>query len=101
MYSRILIKRIWLTGRKRAKNMRKRSYRTPRKRIHKRISEVTLTAFVDFSNTSGECLRCGLKMDRHKAASINIRRRHLEEKRRGKRRARMRGYPHSYEQRNR
>jgi transposase len=29
-----------------------------------------------------ECPRCGLKMKRHKAASINIRRRHLEEKRR-------------------
>jgi hypothetical protein len=32
-------------------------------------------------------------MNRHKAASINIRRRYLE----GKRRARMRGYPHSDE----
>ncbi|MFZ8823130.1 MAG: hypothetical protein ACO2O0_03130 [Desulfurococcales archaeon] len=30
-------------------------------------------------------------MNRHKVASISIRRRHLE----GKRRARMRGYPHS------
>jgi transposase len=36
-----------------------------------------------------ECPRYGLKMNRHKAASINIRRRYLE----GKRRARMRGYP--------
>jgi hypothetical protein len=36
-------------------------------------------------------------MNKHKAASINIRRRYLEEKRRGKRRARMRGYPHSNE----
>jgi transposase len=41
--------------------------------------------------------RCGLKMNRqmnrHKAASINIRRRYLEEKRRRKSRARMRGFP--------
>jgi hypothetical protein len=36
-------------------------------------------------------------MNRHKVASINIRRRHLEEKRRRKRRARMRGFPHSNE----
>jgi len=34
-------------------------------------------------------------MNRHRVASINIRRRHLEGKRRWKRRARMRGYPHS------
>jgi hypothetical protein len=34
-----------------------------------------------------------LKINRHKAASINIRRRYLE----GKRRAGMRGYPHSNE----
>ncbi|MFZ8824430.1 MAG: hypothetical protein ACO2O0_09870 [Desulfurococcales archaeon] len=32
-----------------------------------------------------ECPKCKLKMNRHKAASINIRRRYLE----GKRRARM------------
>jgi hypothetical protein len=36
-------------------------------------------------------------MNRHKVASINIRRRYLEGKRRGKRRARIRGYPHSNE----
>ncbi|MDT7895825.1 MAG: hypothetical protein RQ855_06435 [Desulfurococcales archaeon] len=36
-------------------------------------------------------------MNRHKAASINIRRRYLEGKRRGKRRAGMRGYPHGNE----
>ncbi|MDT7895225.1 MAG: zinc ribbon domain-containing protein [Desulfurococcales archaeon] len=29
-----------------------------------------------------ECPRCGLKMNRHRVASINIRRRHLEGKRR-------------------
>jgi hypothetical protein len=34
-----------------------------------------------------------LKINRHKAASINIRRRYLE----GKRRARMRGFPHGDE----
>jgi putative transposase len=40
-----------------------------------------------------ECPRCGLKMNRHKVASINIRRRYLE----GKRRVRRRGFPHSNE----
>jgi transposase len=44
-----------------------------------------------------ECPRCGLKISRHRVASINIRRRYLEGKRRGKRRARIRGYPHSNE----
>ena len=103
-----------LVSRKRAKNRRKRNYRTPWKRIHKRISEVALTAHVDPRNTSRECPRCGyvvetqegqifecprcgLKMGRHKVASINIRRRYLEGKRRRKRRARMRGFPHSNE----
>jgi len=36
-------------------------------------------------------------MGRHKVASINIRRRYLEGKRRRKRRARRRGFPHSNE----
>ena len=36
-------------------------------------------------------------MNRHKAASINIRRSYLEEKRRGKRKPNMRGYPHGNE----
>jgi len=40
-----------------------------------------------------ECPRCRLKMGRHKVASINIRRRYLEEKRR----ARMLRHPHSNE----
>jgi len=44
-----------------------------------------------------ECPRYGLKISRHRVASINIRRRYLEGKRRGKRRARIRGYPHSNE----
>jgi putative transposase len=105
-----------LVSRKRAKNRRKRNARTPWKRIHKRMSEVALTAYVDPRNTSRECPRCGyvvetqeghvfkcprcgLKMNRHKVASINIRRRYLENrKRKGrKRRARMRGFPHSNE----
>ena len=44
-----------------------------------------------------ECSRYGLKMNRHRVASINIRRRYLEGKRRGKRRVRRRGFPHSNE----
>jgi putative transposase len=105
-----------LVSRKRAKNRRKRNARTPWKRIHKRMSEVALTAYVDPSNTSRECPRCGyvvetqeghvfkcprcgLKMGRHKVESINIRRRYLEGKRRKKRRARMRGSPTAMNQR--
>jgi len=78
------------------------------------MSEVALTASVDPSNTSRECPRCGyvvktqegqifecprcnLEMDRHKIASINIRRRYLECKRRKKRKTRMQGFPHSNE----
>jgi putative transposase len=103
-----------VSRKKRGKNRRKRNARTPWKRIHRRISEVALTAYVDPRNTSRECPRCryvvetqeghvfecprcGLKMGRHKVASINIRRRYLEGKRRRKRRARMRGFPHSNE----
>jgi putative transposase len=78
---------------KRGKNRRKRNYRTPWKRIHRRMSEVALTAHVDPSNTSREYPRCGLKMGRHRVASINIRRRYLE----GKRGVRRRGFPHSNE----
>ena len=43
-----------LVSRKRAKNRRKRNYRTPWKRIHRRISEAALTAHVDPRNTSRE-----------------------------------------------
>jgi putative transposase len=104
-----------LVSRKRVeRKRRKRNARTPWKRIHRRVSEVALTASVDPRNTSRECPRCGyvvetqegqifecprcgLKMNRHKVASINIRRRYLEEKRRRKRGARMRGFPHSNE----
>jgi len=99
-----------VSRKKRRKNRRKRNARTP----WRRMSEVALTASVDPRNTSRECPRCGyvvetqeghvfecprcgLKMNRHKAASINIRRRYLEGKRRRKRRARMRGFPHSNE----
>jgi putative transposase len=99
-----------VSRKKRGKNRRKRNARTPWKRIHRRISEAALTAYVDPRNTSRECPRCGyvvetqegqifecprcgLKMNRHKVASINIRRRYLE----GKRRVRRRGFPHSNE----
>jgi putative transposase len=92
-----LNKEDMVSRKKRAKNRRKRNYRTPWKRIHRRISEAALTAFVDPSNTSIECPRCGLKMSRHRVASINIRRRYLEGKRRWKRKTNIRGYPHSNE----
>ncbi|MDT7895251.1 MAG: hypothetical protein RQ855_03525 [Desulfurococcales archaeon] len=49
-----------LVSRKRAKNRRKRNYRTPWKRIHKRMSEVALTALVDPRNTSRESLDAGM-----------------------------------------
>jgi putative transposase len=105
-----LDKEDMVSRKKRGKNRRKRNARTPWKRIHKRISEVALTAYVDPSSTSREsldagmlwktqegeileCPRCELKISRHRVASINIRRRHLEGKRRGKRRARMRDSP--------
>ncbi|MDT7890292.1 MAG: hypothetical protein RQ885_15130 [Desulfurococcales archaeon] len=45
---------------------------------------------MDPRNTSRECPRSGLKMNRHKVASINIRRRYLEGR---KRRARRRDTP--------
>ena len=103
-----------VSRKKREKNRRKRNARTPWRRIHRRMSEVALTASVDPRNTSRECPRCGhvvetqerqifecprcgLKMGRHKVASINIRRRYLEGKRGRKRRARRRGFPHSNE----
>jgi transposase len=80
------------------------------------MSEVALTAYVDPRNTSRECPRCGyvvetqeghnfecprcvLKMNRHKVASINIRKKYLEEKRRGKRKTNMRGFPTAMNQR--
>jgi putative transposase len=67
-----------LVSRKRTKKRRKRNTRTPWRGIHRRVSEAALTAYVDPRNTSRECSRCDLKMNRHKVASINIRRRYLE-----------------------
>jgi putative transposase len=49
-----LDKEDMVSRKKRAKNRRKRNYRTPWKRIHRRISEAALTAFVDPNNTSRE-----------------------------------------------
>jgi putative transposase len=49
-----------LVSRKRGKNRRKRNARIPWKRIHRRISEVALTAYVDPSNTSRESLDAGV-----------------------------------------
>ncbi|MGC9067998.1 MAG: zinc ribbon domain-containing protein [Thermoprotei archaeon] len=105
-----------LVSRKRVKKVRrKRNSRMPWRSIHRRVSEVALTDFVPPENTSRECpkcgyvvktqvglifecLRCGLKMNRQKVASINIRRRYVEGgRKRGGRKARMRGFPHSYE----
>jgi transposase len=97
-------------GRKR----RKSNHRTPLTSIQRRMSEVALTASMDPSNTSRECPRCGflvetqegqifkcprcnLGMDRHKIASINIRRRYLECKGRKKRKTRMQRFSYSNE----
>jgi putative transposase len=45
-----------LVSRKRAKKVRrKRNARTPWRRIHRRMSEVALTAHADPRNTSREC----------------------------------------------
>jgi len=42
------------------KKRRKRNARTPWKRIHRRISEAALTAYVDPSSTSRESLDAGM-----------------------------------------
>jgi putative transposase len=105
-----------LVNRKRAKNRRKRNARTPWKRIHKRMSEVALTAYVDPSNTS----RYLLLMFIDSTLCLPIFNPHLghlktcpswvsttyphlghslEGKRRKKRRARMRGSPTAMNQR--
>jgi putative transposase len=60
-----------LVSRKRAKNRRKRNARTPWKRIHRRMSEVALTAHVDPSNTSRECPRCGYVVRAKRGMSSN------------------------------
>jgi putative transposase len=61
-----LIKEDLVSRKKRGKNRRKRNARTPWKRIHKRISEVALTAHVDPRKTSRECPRCGYFVERSK-----------------------------------
>ena len=91
-----------VSRKKRGKKRRKRNYRKPWRSIHRRISEIALTASVDPRKTSRECPRCGflaktqerqifkcsrcnLEMDRYKVASINIiniRSRHLEGRKR-------------------
>jgi putative transposase len=86
-----------LVSRKRGKNRRRGAIEHHGKEYIRRISEVTLTAHVDPSNTSRECPRCGLKMSRHRVASINIRRRYLEGKRREKRKNQYAGFLHSNE----
>jgi putative transposase len=49
-----------VSRKKREKNRKKRNTRTLWKRIHKRISEVALTAYVDPSSTSRESLDAGM-----------------------------------------
>jgi putative transposase len=53
------------------KKRRKRNARTPWKRIHKRMSEVALTAYVDPRNTSRECPRCGYVVRPKRGMSSN------------------------------
>jgi hypothetical protein len=81
-----------LVSRRRAKK-RSGNAKTAWIGIYRSASEVVLTAYVDPRNILRECPRCGLKMSRHKAASINIRRRYLEGGRRKKKRVRRRGSP--------
>jgi putative transposase len=61
-----------LVSRKRAKNRRKRNARTPWRRIHRRMSEVALTASVDPSNTSRECPRCGYVVEDPRGADLRM-----------------------------
>jgi putative transposase len=49
-----------VSRKKRRKKRRKRNARTPWKRIHRRMSEVALTAFVDLRNTSRESPDAGM-----------------------------------------
>jgi putative transposase len=49
-----------VSRKKREKNRRKRNARTPWRMIHRRMSEVALTAHVDPSNTSRESLDAGM-----------------------------------------
>jgi putative transposase len=50
-------------SRKRTKKSRKRNVRTPWRRIHRRMSEVVLAAYVDPRNVSRECPRCGFVVE--------------------------------------
>ncbi|MDT7888354.1 MAG: hypothetical protein RQ885_05195 [Desulfurococcales archaeon] len=53
-----------LVSRRRAEKVRrKRNARTPWRGIHRRVSEVALTAYVDPRNTSRECPRCGFVVE--------------------------------------
>ena len=53
-----------LVSRKRVKKARrKRNSRTPWRSIHRRMSEIALTAFVPPENTSRECPRCGFLVE--------------------------------------
>ncbi len=60
-----------VSRKKRGKNRRKRNARTPWKRIHKRISEVALTAHVDPSNTSRESQDAGMLWKPKRGRSSN------------------------------
>jgi len=52
-----------LTSKERVRRVRrKRNARTPWRRIHKRVSEVTLTDSVSPEFTSRECPRCGFRV---------------------------------------
>jgi putative transposase len=56
---------------KKGKNRRKRNARTPWKRIHRRISEAALTAYVDPSSTSRESLDAGMLWRPKRGRSLN------------------------------
>jgi putative transposase len=60
-----------VSRKKGGKNRRKRNYRTPWKRIHRRVSEATLTAYVDPSNTSRESQDADLLWRPKKGRSSN------------------------------
>jgi putative transposase len=66
-----LNKEDMVSRKKRGKNRRKRNARTPWKRIHRRMSEVALTAYVDPSNTSRESLDAGMLWRPKRGTSSN------------------------------
>ncbi len=62
-----------LVNRKEAKtSRRKRNSRTPWRSIHRRMSEVTLTAFVPSGDIPRECPRCDLEMNRQRVTLMSI-----------------------------